>query len=88
MVNASGEQLAAQVDVNDQAFLKIVDELQQCHQENLAVMRDGKPVAFFMTDWEAINWANLHFPDALFGIYKLTVGRWPYDVPQFCQVKR
>ena len=61
-----------QVDLNYDAFMRVLGSIIADHRDKLALMRDGKIVGYFSTPREALLAATEQFPDEIFSIQEVT----------------
>ena len=61
-----------QVDLNYDAFVRMLGGILDDHRDQLALMRDGKIVGFFDTPKEALQAADAMFPDEVFSLQEVT----------------
>jgi hypothetical protein len=61
-----------QVDENYDVFVRMLAGLLPEHQDELALMRDGKIIAFFESPADAYRTAVERFPDGIFSIQEVT----------------
>ena len=61
-----------QVDRNYDAFTRILSGLLPDHRDQLALMRDGEVVGFYVTPREALEAATEKFTDGIFSIQEVT----------------
>ena len=61
-----------QVDQNYDAFVRMLGGILADHRDELALMRDGEVVGYFLTPREALRAATERFPDDIFSIQEVT----------------
>ena len=61
-----------QVDLNYDAFVRMLGGILADHRDELALMRDGEIVGYFSTPREALLAAAEQFPDDIFSIQEVT----------------
>lgn len=61
-----------QVDLNYDAFVRLLGGILDEHRDELALMRDGKIVGFFDTPKAALQAANAMFSDEIFSLQEVT----------------
>ena len=61
-----------QVDLNYDAFVRMLGGILADHRDELALMRDGEVVGYFLTPREALRAATERFPDDIFSIQEVT----------------
>jgi hypothetical protein len=61
-----------QVDLNYDAFQRILGKILPTHRDQLALMRDGKIVGYYHTPHDALVAADAQFPDHIFSIQEVT----------------
>ena len=59
-------------DRNYDAFIRTLGEILNDHRDKLALMRDGRIVAFYATPREALRAASEMFSDGFFSIQEVT----------------
>lgn len=66
------ERQKQQVDLNYDAFVRMLGGIIDDHRDELALMRDGKIVGYFDTPKAALQAANALFPDDVFSLQEVT----------------
>ncbi len=61
-----------QVDLNYDAFQRMLADILTTHRDQLALMRDGEIVGYYQTPREALEAATSKFPDQIFSIQEVT----------------
>lgn len=61
-----------EVDQNYDVFTRLLGTLLRDHRDQLALMRDGEVVGFYLTPREALRAATEKFPDGIFSIQEVT----------------
>ena len=61
-----------EVDLNYDAFMRMLGSLLPDHRDQLALMRDGKVAGFYHTPREALEAAAEMFADGIFSIQEVT----------------
>lgn len=66
------ERQRQEVDRNYDAFVRVLGSILDKHRDQLALMRDGRIVAYFEKPGEAYRAGLGHFPDGIFSIQEVT----------------
>lgn len=66
------ERQKQQVDLNYDAFVRMLGGILDNHRDKLALMRDGSIVGYYDTPKSALQAANSMFPDAIFSLQEVT----------------
>ncbi|HEX8578383.1 MAG TPA: hypothetical protein VF655_02155 [Allosphingosinicella sp.] len=61
-----------EVDLNYDAFVRVLGSILPEHQDQLALMRDRQIVGYFSTPREALRAAHERFPDGIFSVQEVT----------------
>jgi len=61
-----------QVDLNYDAFVRMLGGILDDHRDELALMRDGTIVGYYETPRAALQAADSMFPDQVFSIQEVT----------------
>ena len=61
-----------EVDLNYDAFVRVLGSILPEHQDQLALMRDRQIVGYFNTPREALRAAHERFPDGIFSVQEVT----------------
>jgi hypothetical protein len=61
-----------EVDRNYDAFTRVLGAILADHRDELALMREGRIVAYFDTPRQALEAASEKFPDGIFSIQEVT----------------
>jgi hypothetical protein len=61
-----------QVDLNYDAFVRVLGSILQDHKDQLALMRDGQIVGYFQSPRDALRAAHDQFPDEIFSLQEVT----------------
>lgn len=61
-----------EVDLNYDAFMRMLGSILPEHRDQLALMREGKIVGYYTTPREALSAATALFPDQVFSIQEVT----------------
>jgi len=66
------ERQRQEVDLNYDAFVRMLGSILPEHQDQLALMRDGQIVGYFQSPREALMAAHERFPDGIFSVQEVT----------------